>query len=242
VSSARRRFAIAGAMLAAAAAAVAVALSAPAPRTVQSSLPGHTRLLLLTSLPLMFNEEFTLEATGSPALRALNSSFDVVPISVADDAELGKGKLLLMAQPFAQPPANLVDLDQWVRTGGRLLLLADPALEWPSRRPLGDLTRPPPMFADTGLLRHWGLRLDPPDERGVMVRRLGRFRIATVSPGRLSGGCAILDDGLAARCRIGSGQAIVIADADFLNVAALGPDGSRNLDALREQLASLANG
>ena len=62
-----------------------------------------------------------------------------------------------MAQPLAQPAEDLVALDDWVRGGGRVLLLADPMLEWPSKRPLGDPLRPPPMFMDTGLLAHWGL-------------------------------------------------------------------------------------
>jgi ABC-type uncharacterized transport system involved in gliding motility auxiliary subunit len=89
-----------------------------------------------------------------------------VPISVPTPRAWQRARLLLMAHPLAQPAEALVALDAWVRGGGRLLLLADPMLEWPSERPLGDPLRPPPMFADTGLLKHWGLRLDAPDERG----------------------------------------------------------------------------
>ena len=74
--------------------------------------------------------------------------------------------MLLMAHPLAQPAEALVDLDRWVRDGGRLLLLADPKLDWPSKRALGDTLRPPPAFADTGLLAHWGLRLDAPADGG----------------------------------------------------------------------------
>ena len=100
----------------------------------------------------------------------------MIPISVTDGAELAKGRLLLMAQPQAQTPENLVTLDSWVRAGGKALLLADPMLEWPSERPLGDPLRPPPMFADTGLLGHWGLRLDAPDDPRVVKRMLGGSR------------------------------------------------------------------
>ena len=123
-------------------------------------------LLLLTSLPLLFGEGFAVKDAGSPALKALETRYRVVPISVTDPAELAKGRLLLMAQPLAQPAEDLVALDQWVRGGGRMLLLADPALEWPSERALGDPLRPLPMFMDTGLLGHWGLRLDAPEQRG----------------------------------------------------------------------------
>ena len=87
-------------------------------------------LLLLTSLPIVFGDEFSLEGTGSPALSALETLYRVIPISVTDETELKKGKLLLMAQPQAQSPENLVVLDEWVRRGGRVLLLADPMLEW----------------------------------------------------------------------------------------------------------------
>src|SRR6476646_2804364 len=99
--------------------------------------------LLLTSLPLVFSENFSLQDGGSPALEALETRYRVIPISVTDGAELAKGRLLLMAQPRAQTAENLVVLDQWVRLGGRVLILADPMLEWPSGLPLGDALRPP---------------------------------------------------------------------------------------------------
>ena len=143
-----------------------------------------------------------------------------------------------MAQPRAQAPDNLVALDHWVRTGGRLVLLADPLLEWPSKLPLGSPARPPPMFVDTGLLAHWGLRLEPPDERGPAIRKLAGSRIVTVSPGALFGKCLISSDRLVARCHIGNGEAIVVADADFLNVGELGTGAPRNLEAMLKELAS----
>ena len=95
----------------------------------------------------------------------------------------------MMAQPRAQTAENLVALDDWVRRGGRLLLFADPMLEWPSDRALGDPTRPPAMFADTGLLAHWGLRLDAPDVRGPAKGRISGHDVLTVSPGALAGTC-----------------------------------------------------
>jgi hypothetical protein len=163
-----------------------------------------------------------------------------VPISVADGADLAKGRLLLMAHPLAQTAENLVVLDEWVRRGGRVLLLADPMLEWPSKRPLGDPLRPPPMFADTGLLAHWGLRLVAPDERGTKPARLGEYAIMTASPGTLyGGGCAISRDRLAARCRIGRGRATVVADADLLDPQDLGEGAERNLDAILSELSEL---
>jgi hypothetical protein len=187
----------------------------------------------------VFGESFGLEGHGSPALAALETRYAVRPIAVADAGTLAQGKLLLMAHPLAQPAESLVELDAWVRRGGRLLLLADPALDWDSALPLGDQGRPPSAFADTGLLQHWGLRLDAPDARGPMMRRLGDHEVLTASSGTLVGNCAITEGRLVARCRIGRGQATVVADADFLNVADLDGPTEHNLTALLAELAAL---
>ncbi|HZU51199.1 MAG TPA: hypothetical protein VE968_04910 [Sphingomicrobium sp.] len=197
------------------------------------------KLLLLTSLPIMFGEDFSLSGSGSPVIKRLQSRYKVVPISVTDASELAQGRLMLMAQPRAQTAENLVALDHWVRSGGHLLLLADPLLEWPSKFPLGDVARPLPVFMDSGLLLHWGLRLDPPNAFGAAKRKLAGYSIETFSPGNLHGECKISDDGLVARCGIDKGIAIIVADADFLNTPALGDAGRHNLDGLLALLASL---
>ena len=202
------------------------------------SLPARSAserpvLMLVTSLPLMFGEQFSITEVGSPALRALETRYKVVPISVTDPASLAKGRLLLMAHPLAQPAEDLVALDRWVRGGGRVMLLADPALDWPSNLPLGNTLRPPPMFMDTGLLAHWSLRLDAPDERGLAERKIGGRTVEASSPGTLVGGCPTAAGGLIAHCRVGKGEATIIADADFLNA----PDErSDNLQFLLAEL------
>ena len=172
-------------------------------------------------------------------LKALQARYRLLPISVTDPAELAKGHLLLMAQPQAESPEDLVALDDWVRGGGNIVLLADPMLEWPSERPLGDRLRPPVMFMDTGLLAHWGLRLDAPDERGPKPALIGNRQATTVSPGQLFGSCQIGSDRIVAHCRIGRGRATIVADADWLNADQFGADGARNLDALDAELAAL---
>jgi hypothetical protein len=244
----RTRLRLLAAVLMAALGAGAIALWAHqrgAAETPATAARGKPTLLLLTSLPLMFGEGFDIGATGSPALEALQSHFRVVPISTSAADELKGGRLLLMAQPLAQRAQDLVALDGWVRRGGRIVLLADPLLEWPSERPLGDPLRPVPMFADTGLLGHWGVRLDAPDARGPRMGRIGAAEVMTASPGALVGtakNCSVLAGRLVARCSVGSGRATIIADADFLNVAGQGAiDGptSQNLQALVSELAVL---
>ena len=235
-----RLVAWAGAGLIAAAALAFVAnRNAAAPPPPGPEVTAKPTLMLLTTLPLVFGEKFGLEGGGSPALSALAMRYKVIPIGIADAPTLGHRRLLLMAHPLAQPAEALVDLDRWVRGGGRLLLLADPMLEWHSERPLGDPLRPPPAFADTGLLGHWGLRLDAPDDRGPGARMLGGQTILTVSPGSLVGKCAISSDRLVARCRLGRGQATIVADADFLDVDNLDGPTANNLDALLVELAAL---
>jgi hypothetical protein len=217
---------------------VALVERAPAPGAPHA---GHARptLLLLTSLPLVFGEDFSLEGGGSPALTALEKRYNVVPISVTNAADLNKGRLLLMAHPLAQAPENLVALDEWVRWGGHLLLLADPLLEWPSERPLGDPLRPPPMFMDTGLLQHWGLQLQGPVERSTESRKVGGYEVLTASPGALSGRCEITADRLVAHCRLGKGKATIIADADLLDVEHLHGSTEHNLDGVLAELERL---
>ena len=240
MTGARRRavFFLLAAAAFAAATAVFVARRRPEPLPARPAAERPT-LMLLTSLPLLFGEDFSLQGGSSPALKRLETRYRIIPISVTDEADLKKGWLLLMAQPLAQTAENLVNLDAWVRGGGRVLLLADPMLEWSSERPFGDPLRPPPMFMDTGLLAHWGLVLDAPDQRGPAARDLGGFRALTVSPGRLEGRCSVSADALLAHCRIGTGEATIVADADLLDVNRLGPKAQQNLDGLITELARL---
>ena len=221
--------------------AVAIAGAAIGLGSRQAPPAPKPQLALLTSLPLLFGERFGLDGGGSPALTRIERDYAVHPIAVADAPSLTGQQLLLMAHPRAQPAEALVELDQWVRRGGHVLLLADPRLDWPSERPLGDRLRPPPWFADTGLLGHWGLKLTGPDPEGPATMQAGDFKVALSSPGRLvsaiGGSCAVERGGLIARCRVGRGQAVVVADADFLNVPAERGD---NLDFLEVELARLA--
>lgn len=201
-------------------------------------------LMLVTSLPLIFGEEFGLEGGGSKALDAIEHRYRMLPIGITQASELGQAPLLLMAHPLAQPAEALVDLDRWIRAGGRALVLADPMLAWPSERPLGDKLRPPPAYADTGLLAHWGLTLHPPSAAGPSQHDVEGRTIRTLSAGRLTAAdsrCAIAAEGLIARCSIGTGKATVIADADFLDVDRIdGADPDDNFGMVLEELNRIA--
>lgn len=219
-------------------AALVLALAAPA-ACREAPPEAKPELYLITSLPLLFAEQFSLDAKQPPVVAALERDYRLTAIDLP--SQLPPGALLLAIQPRALPAEELVALDAWVRGGGRLLLLADPRLEWPSERPLGDRLRPPPMFADTGLLGHWGLRLEAPDgdspvsADGVIFPSPGRF-VETGGP------CAVDKLGLVARCRIGQGQATVVADADWLSdepATADAPPFETNMKRLDSLLDSL---
>lgn len=182
-------------------------------------------LALLTSLPLVFGEQFAINGGGSRALARLERRYTVEPIAVADAASLQGRHLLLMAHPRAQPAEVLVELDTWVRNGGRVVLLADPRLLWESSRPLGDALRPPPAFADTGLLGHWGLVLGADDQGQGGFRRTGDQ-------------CTLDRRETVARCAIGNGRATIIADADFLMIESDDP-ATPHIDLLIAELARI---
>lgn len=216
----------AAALLAGLGAVTALAVREDGPPIAGRQVEQRPALALLTSLPLVFGEKFGLEGGGSTALSRLERRYNVVPIGVADAASLKGRELLLMAHPRAQPAEVLVELDAWVRDGGRVLLLADPLLSWKSERPIGDPLRPPPAFADTGLLKHWGVDLTAAGS--------GDAPVETPTPGMLaSKRCEMDGGGFIARCAVGRGRATIIADADFLN------GGPKDLDLLMTELARL---
>ena len=196
-------------------------------------------LLLLSSLPLLFGEDFALTERAPTTVR-LAKRYEIRAIALADAPSLAGQRLLLMAHPRAQTAEALVDLDAWVRRGGRLLLLADPALDWASRRPLGDRLRPPPTFADTGLLVHWGIRLAKPPRRGVVVEKSNGRNVTLSSAGELTAPrCVVGLSRSMAQCRIGRGKVTVIADADLLDPGLPPAAAAANSAFLLDELARL---
>lgn len=196
-----------------------LALTGCRDQTAPPPVADKPDLALLTSLPIVFGETFTLDAPRHPLLGALEKRFTVASV---DGPEQLKGQGLLLAiQPQALTAERLVALDQWVRGGGRLVLLADPFLSFESSRPLGDRFRPPLRYPDTGLLAHWGLTLESDvDNRLESVETdLGRgIRLKSGGLGSLTrsgGDCTLSRSRAVARCRIGKGYATIVADADF---------------------------
>ena len=191
---------------------------------------------LYTSLPILWREtsEFSgfldSDAPRHWSLDILDAHGLVRPLD--DLAGSGGGlplprrALLVMAQPRALSPDENVALDDWVRSGGRLLLFADPMLTSDSRFALGDNRRPQDVVLLSPILSRWGLELrfdedQPVGEREetvlgqpISVNLAGTFALTGATPG-----CAILGNGLAARCPIGKGEVLALADAALLEEA-----------------------
>lgn len=190
---------------------------------------------LVTTLPLQWSEggieaDLAKDARPHPVFVRLNSAYKVQPIDDLQTLKASGLPMLLLAQPRALRPAELVALDAWIRGGGRALILADPALQWGSLYPFGDKRRPLFTSLLSPLFTHWGLELVlPMDADSVfIVRQLGTANIRTKTPGEwlprenaqdsaAAAACRISKGGLLTDCRIGKGRAILVGDADFLD-------------------------
>jgi ABC-type uncharacterized transport system len=221
-------------------------------------------LAVITSLPLLWPEgDFTgALANDSPALsvkQRLERNFEIIPIDNLDHLESRKLRVALLAQPRSFAPAELVALENWIKAGGRALILADPAVQWESSYPIGDSRRPLFTTMLSPLFAHWGIQLTFPMEqldgqRDVNVQGR-RLQLAAYGAWQLSGEsdvaeCVISADQLLAECKIGNGRALLLADADLLSpdlwqgsglVGLFGSDSSENMRWLEERLLEMGN-
>lgn len=180
---------------------------------------------VMTALPLFWSE-------GTPQAqvdRARDQAFvdasrwQLEAIDVLNKRALAPTRHLLLAQPRLLAPTELVALDRWVRDGGKLVVLADPLLTWPTKLPLGDPLRAPLTCLLDPLLEHWGLRLEPvaPQHIRVVRAKLSYGQVLLLAAPsrftRMGGACTLVDDGLMATCRIGKGAVRLIADADLID-------------------------
>lgn len=201
---------------------------------------------LFTSLPILWSEgdsvSAMLSAPQSPhwARAVLERRGKLIVLDTLLD--LSRTRRLVMAQPRPLSPEENVALDTWVRGGGKLLLFADPMLTQESSFALGDRRRPQDIALISPILARWGLQLEfddsqPGGERenageGLVVNLPGR--LATIAGG-VDARCRIGPQALIARCKIGRGQAIVVADAAVLEPDDVRGRGATALEALLDR-------
>ncbi len=196
---------------------------------------------LFTALPLMWGEGDPGDVLSGEARRSpLLDGLDVRAIDAIGPGALGKD-VLIVAQPRALAPGELVDLDAWVRGGGRTLIFDDPLLLWPSRYALGDARRAPPVGLLDPLLAHWGVTGTPADPAAV-TRTIGGLTVAIAGTGqwRAPPNCITVDP-LVIDCMIGKGRAIIVADADVLDAARAQSMQADNAAWFKQMIAALAD-
>lgn len=196
---------------------------------------------LFTTLPIMWQEgvDITAELSGETrshwAKAELGKRGALVPLDALagppGHSPLASLRRLVIAQPRILSPQENVALDDWVRGGGKLLLLADPALTEESAYALGDPRRPQAVVLLSPILKRWGLELrvdqqDAFEEHDVDVMGVA---VPVNLPGHFAtsgqGNCRLWAEGLAVTCTIGKGRVVALADAAVLEFE--DPDGRR---------------
>jgi hypothetical protein len=200
--------------------------------------PARETLGLMSSLPLYWPEGSDLAdlAAGRGEAvwqrTAIEQSYTLVPLdTLSPIAALSAGvpetdplaglTRLAVIQPRGLSPADNVALDNWVREGGRLLLVLDPALTGEYDLPLGDSRRPVDTAIIPPVVARWGMVVgfDETQPATVTTAGLAGASLPLALPGRIvitdpaAGGCSLAAGGAAAICRVGEGRVTLIADA-----------------------------
>ena len=191
---------------------------------------------LYTSLPIYWDEaadigEMLSADSGKHWVReVLESRYELRPVDVLSYDSLAGLEFLLIAQPRILAPQENVALDDWVRTGGRLMLFADPLLTEESRFPIGDPRRPQDVVLISPILARWGLDLqyDPgqaPAPRSVSfvgtkvpVHLFGTFAMQGTAQDAPAD-CNVTGAKVLVWCDIGEGRVLAVADAALLNAS-----------------------
>jgi len=192
---------------------------------------------LFTSLPILWADSAELgselrpDATPHWALKVFAERGKVEPLDVLTASPLAGLHRLVIAQPRPLGPAENVALDDWVRGGGQLLLLADPALTQDSAFAIGDPRRPQAVALLSPILGRWELDLLFDDSQ--VMEETSREVLGLATPVNLPGrfatrgqaNCRLWADGLAVTCAIGKGRVVAMADAAVLERG--DPSGTR---------------
>lgn len=197
---------------------------------------------VLTGLPLFFGEADPVsllsgEDARSGIVQLLSRVRRLRPVDALTHTSLADHATLLIIQPHQLAPVELVALDDWVHRGGRVLIFADPALVWEVGFPDGDPRRPPPASLLDPLFGHWGLTLEGPAGNAPSRVEIAGRMVMPVEPGRWrsDGACIVEAAGLLARCQLGRGRALLVADVDMLDArhwAPIGDETGALVDAL----------
>lgn len=226
-------------------------ISAPISQEPERDL---TPLLLMGTIPIYWGEDedaFAAQISGDVephwARAQLEQDYSLVPLDYLNPDTLGGVRVMLMAQPRGLTAEENVALDNWVRGGGRLLLLADPVMTGHSHYGLGDRRRPQDTALLSPILSHWGLDLlfDADQPQGLQMREYAggdesggdSISIPVNLPGHFAGrdsdaDCRLYATETLAFCRIGAGFVTILADAALLDHEGPWPGSRQAFDSL----------
>lgn len=234
----------------------ALAFATSSTATGQDQAPAddaRPALAIMGTVPIFWGEAADVaELIGGSyqphwARAVLERDWRLESLDVLDQAALAGQTRLLLAQPRGLAPQENVVLDAWVRAGGQLLLFADPLMTNESRFGLGDRRRPQDVALLSPILAHWGLTLefDADQPGGRSAREVAGQSVPVELPGRLASrgapgeaSCELSGEGVLARCTLGEGRIILLADAALLDLAEPQPGSVAAL----QWLAKLAYG
>jgi hypothetical protein len=218
----------------------ALALAVCATPAVAQDAPERPQLALMGTVPIYWGDAADIGETlaGSAqshwARAVLEDYATLAPVDYLSAENLAQYRYLMLAQPRGLTAEENVALYAWVRGGGRLLLFADPMMTGDSRFGIGDRRRPQDVALLSPILAHWGLQLafDADLAEGLRdadhfgdplpVNMRGEWSYAEPESGVEQGmarECNIPGDALLSHCRIGAGQALLVADAAMLDLA-----------------------
>jgi len=185
------------------------------------------KLAIITGLPLFWAESGQGGPRDAPIIAVLRTRFTIMPLDDPLRLKASGARRLLLAQPRALTPSQLVAIDAWVRDGGTALVLADPLLRWPSDLPPGDRRRAPSTSLLQPLLAHWGFRPVAINDNEIR-HHMPDGSILTLSGVQLYG--ATPGHGIVHRKLIGKGVVLLLGDADPIDDALWLADPARPLD------------
>lgn len=218
------------------------------------------KLGLFTTLPIYWGEggdiASILDAGAEPdwVRTELETKFEIVPLDTLEPEELEGLDRVLLAQPRPLAPSENVAFDEFLASGGKAVIMADPMLTRHSEYAIGDRRRPQDVVLLSPIFDRLGVELLFDEEQvegerilkqsgqSFPVNLSGRFEARDT--GVDSRKCFALEDGLIAQCVNGKGEAYLYADAAVLDWegAAKVPEGRRKaLWSLLDPLAPPAS-
>lgn len=196
-------------------------------------------LMVMGTVPIFWGEAdgfadlLDASETGHWARAVIARDYTLIAADYLSAEALAPYRFLLLAQPRAFSAEENLALDGWVREGGKVLLFADPMMTGHSRFGLGDRRRPQDVALLSPILAHWGLELvfDERAPAGLRWYDAGGWNLPVNLPGHLqlaaTGTCRAeaapggssqnADAVLIARCPLGQGEALVVADGAVLD-------------------------